>query len=80
VLAFRRHLSSYDNYDAALREVDPGSKYEVTFYSSYSPAKSVQMTGAELQHLKIEINDSPGSLVIEYKKASNVPAQTAEVR
>jgi hypothetical protein len=26
------------------------------------------MTGAELQHLKIKINDSPGSLLIEYKE------------
>jgi hypothetical protein len=34
------------------------------------------MTGAELQHLKIKINDSPGSLLIEYKKM----VRTAELR
>jgi hypothetical protein len=63
--------------------------YEVTFYSSYSQAKSVQMMGAELLHLaekaakeegglklKIEINDSPGSLVIEYRAV----VRTAELK
>jgi hypothetical protein len=49
---------------ASLREIDPEATYEVTSYSSYSRAKSVQMMGAELQHLKSEINDSPGSLLI----------------
>jgi alpha-galactosidase len=59
VLAFRRQLSRYQSYDASLREIDLEATYEVTSYSSYSRAKSVQMMGAELQHLKIEINDSP---------------------
>ena len=64
VLAFRRQLSRYQSYDASLREIDLEATYEVTSYSSYSRAKSVQMMGAELQHLKSEINDSPGSLLI----------------
>jgi hypothetical protein len=34
------------------------------------------MTGAELQHLKIKINDSPGSLLIEYREV----VRTAEVK
>jgi hypothetical protein len=34
------------------------------------------MRGAELQHLKIEINDSPGSLMIESKKM----VRTAKLR
>jgi alpha-galactosidase len=76
VLAFRRHLSRYESYDASLREIDPEATYEVTSYSSYSRAKSVQMMGAELQHLKIEINDSPGSLLIEYREV----VRTAEVK
>lgn len=79
-MAFRRHLSRYDSYDAALKEIVPDAKYEVTFYSSYCPAKTVQMTGAELQHLKIEINDSPGSLLVEYKKTGGGPGQTDELR
>ncbi len=80
VLAFRRHSSPYDNYHAALKEIDPEAKYEVTFYSGYSRAKSVQMMGAELQHLTIEINEVPGSLLIEYKKTGSGPGQTSEVR
>ena len=34
------------------------------------------MMGAEFQHLKIEINDSPGSLLIEYRKV----VRTAELK
>ncbi len=79
VLAFRRHSSPYENYHAALKEIDPEAKYEVTFYAGYAPAKSLQMTGAEFQHLTIEINEVPGSLLIEYKKAHSGAGQTAEV-
>jgi len=75
VLAFRRHLSPYDNYDAVLNEIDPVAKYEVTSYSTYIPAKSVLMMGAELQHLKLEIDDFPGSLLVEYKKLSSEPSR-----
>jgi alpha-galactosidase len=80
VLAFRRHSSPYENYHAALKEIDAEGKYDVTFYSGYAPAKSFQMTGAELQHLKIEIDEVPGSLLVEYKKTHSGPGQTAQVR
>jgi hypothetical protein len=33
------------------------------------------MMETELQHLKIDINDSPGSLLVEYKKGGNEPGQ-----
>ena len=75
MLAFRRHLSRYESYAASLRKIDPEATYEVTSYSSYSRA-SLQMMGAELQHLKIEINDSPGSLLIENREV----VRTAEVK
>ena len=76
VLAFRRHLSRYESYAASLRKIDPEAIYEVTSYSSYSRA-SLQMMGAELQHLKIEINDSPGSLLIEYREVRTAENQAS---
>jgi hypothetical protein len=57
-----------DSYDFALKEIEPEAKYEVTFYPTYVPAKKSVMVGAELQRLKVEIADSPGSLLVEYKR------------
>jgi alpha-galactosidase len=68
LLVFRRQLSPYDSYNSVLHEIEPKAQYDVTFYPTYSAAKSATMAGAELQHLKLEIPDSPGSLLIEYKK------------
>ncbi len=68
ILAFRRHLSGYQSYIAALQEIDPASKYELTYYFDYLPAKTVQMTGTEMQHLKLEVQDQPGSLLVEYRR------------
>lgn len=67
VLAFRRHLSPHASYDGALKEIAPEAKYAVSFYPTYGPAKARTMAGSKLQHLKLEIADSPGSLVVEYK-------------
>lgn len=68
VMAFRRHLSPYDSYDLALHEIEPKVEYEVTFYPAYSPSKTTVIKGAELQRLKVEIADRPGSLLVEYKR------------
>jgi len=68
ILAFRRHESGYESYDAAMQEIDPAAKYELTYYYNYVPAKTVQMTGTEMQHLRLTIKDEPGSLLVEYKK------------
>ena len=51
-----------------MQEIDPAAKYELTYYYDYVPAKTVQMTGAEMQHLGLTIKDEPGSLLLEYKK------------
>ena len=68
VLAFRRDRSSYNNYESALREIAPEAKYQVTFYHTYDPDKTVTMSGSDLQHLNLQIDGSPGSLLVEYKK------------
>ncbi len=67
VVAFRRHESPYAAYAAELHEIDPAADYEVTAYHSYDPDKPVVMKGESLQKLKIEIDERPGSVIIEYK-------------
>jgi alpha-galactosidase len=68
VLAFRRHLSPYGSYDFALNEIEPKGEYEVTFYPTYAPSKKTVIVGAELQRLRAEVADCPGSLLVEYKR------------
>jgi alpha-galactosidase len=71
VLAFRRDRSPYNSYESVLRGIAPDARYKVTFYSNYVSDKSVTMSGAELQHLNLQIADSPGSLLVEYMKVTH---------
>jgi hypothetical protein len=68
VVAFRRPESPYVGYGAALHEIDPKADYEVTAYHSYDSEKPIVMNGEMLRELKIEIDDRPGSVIIEYRK------------
>jgi hypothetical protein len=54
-----------------LREIDPKAKYKVTKYQSYEPLPAETLTGEELIRSKAEISDTPGSVLIEYKKVKN---------
>jgi len=71
VLAFRRDQSPYSSYQAELRAIDASVQYEVTAYHTYNPDKPVVMTGAELQQLRLDIDECPGSVLIEYKIAAD---------
>jgi len=69
VMAFRRPRSQQAEFAlSGLREIDLKAKYKVTCYQSYEPLPAKTMTGEELMQSKAEINDSPGSVVIEYSK------------
>jgi alpha-galactosidase len=68
VLAFRRHKSSYESFGAALREISPDGTYRVSFSHGYDVDKTVTMTGAELEHIRLDIAEVPGSLLIEYRR------------
>jgi alpha-galactosidase len=68
VLAFRRHKSPYESFRTALREISSDGNYRVSLYHGYDADKTVTMTGAELQNIRLDIADSPGSLLIEYKR------------
>jgi alpha-galactosidase len=69
IVLFRRPKSRFAGYvlcDA--REIKPEAYYEVTQARSYEPSKSIRMKGAELQRMRVDIDDCPGSVVIEYKR------------
>jgi alpha-galactosidase len=70
IVAFRRGLSPYANYQGTLNEIVAEANYEVGFYPGYALAKVVTMKGSELQHLRLEISEAPGTLVVEYKRIS----------
>lgn len=68
VMAFRRHRSPYGTCDCSLREIDPKAEYEVGRYRTYEREQARTMKGAELQRLVLEIEEKPGSLLLEYRK------------
>jgi alpha-galactosidase len=68
VLAFRRDQSAYVACEGRLREIDPAANYTVTCSHSYDPGKPVTMNGAQLKRLRLEIDECPGSVLVEYRK------------
>ena len=68
VIAFRRHLSPYTSIACRLREIDSQAEYEVTPANDYQPSRPVRLKGSELGRLQVEIEQRPGSVVIEYRK------------
>jgi len=70
VLAFRRRESPYYGMAVELRDVDPAATYEVVRSAGYEPAAPVRLRGSEFQPLRIDIDERPGSLVLEYKKVT----------
>jgi alpha-galactosidase len=69
ILAFRRHESPDTSAEVAAKGVEPATGYEVTFFETYDPLKTMVMKGSEMKKLVIEIASKPGSTVIEYRKA-----------
>ena len=68
VVAFRRHESRYASFDCTLHEIDPDADYQVTRSELYLPSEPVTMSGAELAGLRLEIDERPGSLILEYRR------------
>ena len=68
VVAFRRHQSPGKTRECRLREIDPAADYRVTLYRSFEPERTLTMKGAALQKLTVEIDESPGSVLVEYMK------------
>jgi hypothetical protein len=70
VMAFRRDQSAYVTCEVKLRDVLPATSYEVLIYRTYEPEKSVTMKGSQLRELRLEINERPGSVFVEYRHAA----------
>jgi len=70
VVAFRRQRSPYGSYVCDLRGIDESATYEVTDSRGYHPSPPRKVKGAALRHLKAEIEECPGSLVFEYRRAA----------
>lgn len=70
LIAFRRHQSPYTGMQCAPREIVAERDYEVTVSSGYTPNPSRIMTGAELRAVALDIDDAPGSVILEYRPAA----------
>ena len=68
VTAFRRHQAPGKICECRLREIAPAADYCVTMYRTYEPERALTMKGTALQKLAVEIDDCPGSVLIEYMK------------
>jgi alpha-galactosidase len=62
---FRRPKAAQATFEAALRALDPGTEYEVTFLDG---GRKQKLAGAELARLKVEIPAAPGSAVVTYRR------------
>jgi hypothetical protein len=65
---FRRALSE-QALETGLQGLDPAASYDVTFAKNYEVTEKRRMTGAQLAHLRVEIDSRPGSLLIKYGQA-----------
>ncbi|MCC6442427.1 MAG: alpha-galactosidase [Armatimonadetes bacterium] len=69
VLVFRRHESSASQRTLVLRGIDPDAFYEITQSHGYRRPRPARMKGSDLQRLTVSIEEQPGSLLVEYRKA-----------
>jgi alpha-galactosidase len=65
---FRRPKSAKASYEAALQGIDPKASYDVSFAETYDVSSKRVMTGSELAHLRVDINQTPGSMLVRYQK------------
>jgi len=69
IVAFRRQESTDREFSCdEVQGIDPAADYSVTYSFSYEPTAPVVMKGSVLKSLKIEIDERPGSAVIEYRR------------
>jgi alpha-galactosidase len=74
LVAFRRHESSAASFACEhVRGIDPAADYLVTESRTYTPAAPVTMKGTALSTLNIVIDECPGSVIVEYRRAAGRP-------
>ena len=55
---FRRPKSAKTSYEAMLQGIDPKASYDVSFAETYDATSKRVMTGSELAHLRLDINQT----------------------
>jgi len=66
---FRRPKSSFASYVLhEARAIEPAADYDVTRSRGYEPSHPERMPGEALLRLKVDVDESPGSVVLEYRK------------
>jgi alpha-galactosidase len=68
---FRRPKSEEASYQATLEDIDLKATYQVSFAHTYDVESSRTMTGSELAHLQVAIEQAPGSLLVRYREVVN---------
>ena len=73
---FRRPKSAQAGYEANLQGIDPKSSYEVSFAETYDIRSTRVITGSELAHLHVDINQAPreppGALSQDWSRSSEL--------
>ena len=67
-LFFRRHRSPFPTMEIALKRIDPDAEYEVSLSPDYEEAPKRRIGGRDLSHLRIEIPDAPGTILLRYRR------------
>jgi alpha-galactosidase len=68
VLAFRRPQSTQRACTCHPADIDATARYRVTCAHTYEPEPPVVMSGSELQNLRLDIDECPGSVLVEYRR------------
>jgi hypothetical protein len=70
IIAFRRHHSPYAAFTCRPYEINPTATYQITTAQTYTPTPPKRLLGSELQGIKAEIDNQPGSVIITYRQVS----------
>ncbi len=68
VVGFRRHQSPFTGFACALHEIDADASYDVTISPGYTPNPNTTINGADLQVIELNIPETPGSVLLEYRR------------
>jgi alpha-galactosidase len=67
---FRRPRSEQRTFEASFGGLDPKATYEVTFAETYDVKEKRVMTGAALGKLRVEIDSTPGVMLVRYRQTN----------
>jgi len=64
----RRHRSPFPTFDVNLKRIDPEVAYAVSISHGYTAEPDIRLRGAELAQLTVTINETPGSVLVRYRR------------